>query len=124
MRGRRRVEPREVNQKRGEHLTVGFCCTKYATADINIDKWADAIHKAESNDNYGIISIPCVKGEQCRQYCKNTVYNTLVKYRKQRCRAGEDDLTCLARRYCPIGSDTDNGTCQYWKKNVKWFLDK
>ena len=87
-----------------------------------LDDWADAIRQAENNENYGIISIPCVKGEQCRKYCKNTVYNTLVKYREDRCKAGESDIDCLARRYCPIGSDTDDGTCQYWKDNVKYFL--
>ena len=88
-----------------------------------LDEYADAIHSAENNDNYGIISIPCVKGEQCRQYCKNTVYNTLIKYRLTRCKPEWGDLECIANRYCPVGSDTDDGTCQYWKKNVKWFLE-
>ena len=88
---------------------------------IDLDKWADAIHKAEGNDNYGIISIPC-SDKECRRYCMNTIYNTLVKYRSTRCHKGEADLDCLARRYCPIGSNTDDGTCQYWKGNVKYFL--
>ena len=89
--------------------------------EIDLDKWADAIHKAEGNDNYGIISIPC-SDKECRRYCMNTIYNTLVKYRSTRCHKGEADLDCLARRYCPIGSNTDDGTCQYWKGNVKYFL--
>jgi len=103
---------------------VLFLAKVCGAENYTLDQWADAIHKAENNDNYGIISIPCVKGTECRKYCKNTVYNTLVKYRESRCKASDDDLTCLANRYCPIGSDTDNGTCKYWKKNVKWFLEK
>lgn len=89
---------------------------------IDLDKWADAIFIAEGKYKatylYGIRSIPYETEEQARRYCKNTVYNTLVKYMEDRCEKGESDIDCLARRYCPVGSDTDNGTCQYWKDNV------
>lgn len=91
-------------------------------ADVNTNLWADAIFKAEGGYKatylYGIRSIPYETEAQARRYCKNTVYNTLVKYRKTRCNDGESDIDCLARRYCPVGSDTDNGTCKYWKNNV------
>lgn len=90
-----------------------------------MDQWADAIRFAEGNDNYGILSIPCIKGEQCRQYCKNTVRNTLIKYRATRCKVGESDLDCLARRYCPIGASNDpNNLNKNWKANVKFFLER
>ena len=101
-------------------VTVKGC----SASEIDLDKWADAIRKAEGNANYGIVSIKCnPKTDECRRYCKNTVYNTLVKYRSTRCRPDEDDLTCLARRYCPINSDTDNGTCINWGPNVSYFLE-
>ena len=94
--------------------------------EIDLDRWADAIFKAENSVNhpYGILMKGCDKDnpEYCRKICKNTVFNTLVKYRETRCKVGESDIDCLQRRYCPIGSDTDNGTCQYWKKNVLGFL--
>lgn len=94
---------------------------------VDLDRWADAIFKAENSVNhpYGILMEGCDKDhpDYCRKICKNTVYNTLIKYRSTRCRPGDDDLTCLANRYCPVGSDTDNGTCKYWKKNVKYFLN-
>jgi len=68
-------------------------CSQVAHASTyTLDQWADAIRLAEDNPNYGIISIPC-EGEQCRQYCKNTVYNTLIKYRSTRCKPSDDDLT-------------------------------
>ena len=95
--------------------------------DIDLDAYADAIFKAENSVNhpYGILMDGCDKNhpDYCRKLCKNTVHNTLTKYRAQRCKPGEDDLTCLANRYCPLNSDTDNGTCQYWKSNVKYFLN-
>lgn len=98
---------------------------KSCSADIDLDRWADAIRKAEGNPNYGIISIKCDSEAQCRQYCKNTVYNTLVKYRKTRCKDGESDLDCLARRYAPIGAENDpNNLNKNWKKNVKFYLEK
>lgn len=102
---------------------IFFMATTIHADEINLDKWADAIRQAEGNPNYGIISISCDNEEKCRKYCKNTIYNTLVKYRKERCKNGEADIDCLARRYAPINSDTDNGTNKFWKNNVKWFLE-
>jgi len=96
------------------------------SAEIDLDRWADAILKAEGNPNYGIVSIKCdPTTDECRRYCKNTVYNTLVKYRSIRCKKGEDDLTCLARRYAPIGAENDpTNLNKNWKKNVKYFLER
>lgn len=103
-------------------LLLMLICTKVRAEEIDLDKWADAIFIAEGGYSatylYGIRSIPYDSEAQARQYCKNTVYNTLIKYRDTRCKPGEDDATCLAKRYCPVDSDTDNGTCKYWKKNV------
>ena len=91
-----------------------------------LDDWADAIFKAENSKNhpYGIMLKGCTKDtpEFCRKACKRTVENTLIKYRNERCKDGEGDLECLSRRYCPINSDTDNGTCQFWNKNVNFYL--
>ena len=95
-------------------------------ASPDLDAWADAIFKAEGGYKatylYGIRSVKYKDEAEARRICKNTVYNTLVKYRESRCKVGESDIDCLAQRYCPVGSDTDNGTCQYWKRNVESFL--
>ena len=104
-------------------VTLILWCS-FANA-YTLDEWADAIRKAENNANYGILSIKCDNEAQCRQYCKNTVYNTIIKYRSTRCKEGEDDLSCLSRRYAPIGADNDpEGLNANWKKNVKYFLSK
>lgn len=108
-------------------LTLLFAMTLIAHAEktIDLDRWADAIRKAEGNPNYGIVSIKCDSEAQCRKYCKNTVYNTLVKYRESRCKSGESDLDCMARRYAPIGAKNDpNGLNKNWKKNVAYFLKR
>jgi len=94
-----------------------------AEREYTLDQWADAIRQAERNPNYGILSIPCNSEAQCRKYCKNTVYNTLVKYRADRCKEGESDIDCLARRYAPIGASNDpQNLNKNWKKNVLYFL--
>ena len=107
----------------GALLNVCALCHAYT-----LDEWVDAIFEAEGGEKatylYGIRSIPYDTPAQARQYCKNTVYNTLIKYRTIRCKDGESDIDCMARRYCPVGSDTDNGTCRHWKKNVQWFLNE
>ena len=98
-------------------------------AEPDLDKWADAIFKAENSVNhpYGIMLSGCTKDtpEFCRKACKQTVFNTLVKYRKERCKDGEPDIDCLARRYAPIGAENDpTGLNKNWKKNVLLFLGK
>ena len=93
-----------------------------------LDEWCDAIFQAEGGYEatylYGIRSVNYDSEQEARRICKNTVRNTLIKYRKTRCKENDTDLQCMSSRYCPIGSDTDNGTCQYWQKNVKYFLNK
>lgn len=103
--------------------TIAIGCPQIALGStIDLDAYADAIFKAEGGYKatylYGIRSIKYKDETEARQICKNTVFNTLVKYRSTRCKPGEADIDCLARRYCPINSDTDNGTCKYWKDNV------
>src|SRR3990167_248340 len=97
-----------------------------------LDQWADAIYKAECGTGpkptctylYGIRSVKYKDEAEARRICINTVRKTLFKYRSTRCKPGQSDIDCLSNRYCPIGSDTDNGTCKYWKKNVLSFLNK
>src|SRR3990167_7969048 len=92
-----------------------------------LDQWADAIKRAENSEKYpyGIKSVKCEGEAECRQVCKNTVKNTLVKYRESRCKAGEDGLTCLARRYAPSNAPDDpTGLNANWAKNVGFFLER
>ena len=106
--------------------TTAAVCQAYT-----LDQWVEAIYAAECGTGpkptctylYGIRSVKYKDKAEARAICKRTVERTLYSRRAQRCRPGEDDLTCLARRYCPINSDTDNGTCQFWKKNVKFWME-
>src|SRR3990167_7956854 len=107
-------------------LLIAVLCG--AEPAYTLDQWADSIFKAEGGAKatylYGIRSVKYKDEAEAREICKRTVYNTLVKYRATRCQEGQSDIDCLSNRYCPIGSDTDNGTCQFWKKNVLYFLNK
>ena len=109
-------------------LLVAALCSASTITEVELEAWADAIYKAENSVNhpYGIMLAGCDKDHSkfCRKACMQTIYNTLIKYRAQRCAIGETDISCLSRRYCPINSDTDSGTCQYWSKNVNYYLKK
>jgi hypothetical protein len=92
-------------------------------AGYSINQWVDAIRKAEGNDNYGILSIKCTPGEDCRKICANTVRNNYKRWIK----AGKKGtyLLFLANRYCPIGASNDpSGLNRHWPKNVKYFLER
>lgn len=104
-----------------------FCLLLISPAEAyTTDQWADAIFKAEGGYSasylYGIRSVPYKDEAEARQICKNTVYNTLVKYRNERC-PESGDIDCIANRYAPIGADNDpKGLNKNWKKNVLYFL--
>lgn len=101
-------------------LSVGKAEPKYTN-----DKIADAIYKAENSTKfpYGIVSIDTHGDEvYARKICLNTIRNQRRRHKAHEC--GLTYLACLAKRYCPIGAENDNGTNQYWLKNVKWFLEK
>ena len=106
-------------------LWLNLCALGHA---YTLDEYCNAIYRAEGGYGatylYGIRSVKYKDETEAREICKRTVYNTLVKYRATRCQEGQSDIDCLSNRYCPIGSDTDNGTCKYWKKNVLSFLNK
>lgn len=100
-------------------------------ADVDLDAYADAIYISEGGERavvpYGMFFKGCDWGhvDYCRKIVKNTVYNTLVKYRKDRCLDGEDDLECLERRYCPINDPKDVlGLNRYWIGNMRYYLWK
>ena len=83
----------------------------------------NAIYKAENSVKYpyGIKSID-TKGDEvyARKICFNTVRNQRVRHANHEC--GLDFITCLGKRYCPVGGELDDGRCKYWERNVKFFL--
>lgn len=89
----------------------------------SINQWANAIHKAEGNDNYGILSVKCEKGGNCRQICKNTVLNNYKRWKRGKSHISF--LRFLQRRYCAIGCFNDPaGLNKNWAKNVNYWLMK
>ena len=54
-------------------------------------------------------------------WCAATVRNQHRRHEAHDC--GLDFIACLARRYAPINCDNDNGTNQFWLKNVRWFME-
>jgi hypothetical protein len=90
-----------------------------------LDQWADAIHHAEGNDNYGIL-LPRGKRYKHTSYtqaCKNTVKH-LYRLWIVHCHHGLF-INYLGMVYCPVGASNDpQGLNKYWIDNVRYWLDK
>jgi hypothetical protein len=83
------------------------------------DQIANAIYLAEGGAKtahpYGILTK--YKVTTPRQACINT-----IAHAKRDWNGKGDFISFLGNRYCPVGCDNDNGTNQYWIKNVHYFL--
>ncbi len=109
-------------------LLVGAMCGRAQAGEINIEghslsAWSTAIRHAEGNANYGILSVQCTPGDDCRRICANTVRNNYKRWIK----AGRPGtyLDFLGNRYCPVGAINDpHGLNKNWVKNVKYWLAK
>lgn len=56
------------------------------------------------------------------QACLNTVNH---KHRDWVAKGSRGAFTAyLGSKYCPIGSDTDDGTCKNWIPNLEFYLTK
>lgn len=90
--------------------------------DINIEKLADAIYRAEGGENtnypYGILQ----KYEHTtpRQACINTIRHGLKDW------DGEGDfISFLGSRYAPLGVENDpRGLNKFWIGNVKFYYER
>ncbi len=98
--------------------------------DIDLDLWASAIYHAEGGEEavvpYGMFFDGCDwdNVDYCRKIVKNTVFNTLVRYRATRCKDGESDISCMQRRYCPLSDPRDTqGLNKNWQRNVLFYLN-
>lgn len=83
---------------------------------------ADAIYLSEGGSHtkhsYGILRH--YKHTDARMACINTIHHNIIRWFNTD--QQEPFLHYLARHYAPVDSDTDNGTNQYWLKNVSYWL--
>ncbi len=104
-------------------LMVSGCNEAFANNRIIIsdEKLCEAIHKAEGNDNYGILAH--YKHTSYRQACLNTIRHSRQRYVATHQKG--DFIVFLSQTYCPIGASNDpRGLNKNWVKNVKYFLMK
>lgn len=100
-------------------LLVG---SAFAVEDINVEKLADAINRAENSTKYpyGIKSINTHGDEvYARRICINTIKNNIKRYEASD--KSVDYITFLGNRYCPPTAHSLN---RHWVKNVKHFYYK
>lgn len=85
---------------------------------INVEILANSIYRAEGGSRtkhpYGILAR--YKHTTPRAACINTINHAMRDWNGK-----GDFIDVLQVRYCPVNSDTDNGTCKYWATNVKHF---
>ena len=103
-------------------LMVVFCRVSHAETieGYDINTWAEAIHHAEGNDNYGILAH--YKHTSYKQACINTVRHNYKRWTRLGSHGKYIDF--LSCRYAPIDCENDNGTNKYWEDNVKYWLYK
>jgi hypothetical protein len=94
-----------------------LCCGLARAEEVNVEKLANAIYKAENSKShpYGILTH--YKTTTPRQACINTIKHALKDWNGK-----EDFIVFLGGRYCPIGAKNDpKGLNKNWVKNVKHF---
>lgn len=95
-------------------LASSGCCYGYT-----LDQWADAIHHAEENDNYGILKHYKIS---YRQACKNTVLHKYHQWIKMGRRGRFIDY--LGSKYCPVGAlDDPHELNVNWIRNVSYYIE-
>ena len=88
---------------------------------IDINRLCEAIHKAEGNDNYGILTK--YKHTSPRQACINTIKHRIRDYNNNK--ETGDFIDYLGKTYCPVGASNDpNGLNKNWVRNVKYYYYK
>lgn len=88
-----------------------------AFAEINVERLANAIYRAENSKShpYGILTH--YKHTTPRQACINTINHALKDWR-----GNGDFIAFLGSRYCPVGVSNDpHGLNKNWVKNVTHF---
>ena len=102
------------------------CNIVYAEKQYDDEEICQAIYMAEGEERasqpYGINPeyIKCDSKVKCKQICLNTVRNNKRRYKEYGFNTHNSYLSFLASRYCPISEPN----CQYWLKNVKYYLEK
>ena len=89
------------------------------SAEINVERMADAIYRAEGGDKarvpYGVLSVKVKDKAEARRVCINSIRNNIKRWEK----AGKPStfIDFMADRWCPVASDPVGN--RNWKKNVK-----
>ena len=105
----------------GACVSFQGCAHADTIEGYSINQWVEAIHHAEGNDNYGILSVSCKKGSECKRVCANTVRNNYKRWR--RTAQSIPFVLFLQRRYCPLKASNDPSGLNYnWLNNFQWFL--
>ena len=91
----------------------------------SVERLADSIFLAEGGHKtrhpYGILTK--YKTTTPRQACLNTIRNQAKRHKEHGC--GLDFLSCLAKRYCPVGAENDPMNLNVnWLNNVRRLYAK
>lgn len=97
-------------------------CNQAVASEVDAERYCKAIYIIEGGSKtkhpYGILAK--YKTTTPKQACINTVAH---KYQDWVSKGQHGAFTAyLGSKYCPIGSDTDNGTCKNWVPNLEYHL--
>ena len=113
---------------------MGLLSVAAANIEPDYNAIADAIYWAEGgaiSKPYGIMKPYCtaMAPDKCRKGCIQTIEKRYKIWMKEGGRESglnrklEGFIAALSKSYAPVGAENDNGTNQYWTKNVLYYLN-
>ena len=109
-----------------KHMVVAVVIlagTNAWAVEVDRERLADAIYIAEGGSAtrhpYGILTK--YKTTTPRQACINSIKSAEKRYIGN---SVEGLIAEMGRVYCPVNCENDNGTNQYWVKNVIYWYNK
>lgn len=108
------------------HASNKIVAKQTFVAGFSLDRWCEAIKLAENSKKYPYGIIQRYRHTTPLQACRNTILHYWRDYSKLPLKTRQKNafLNYAQNRYCPIGSNTDNGTCKNWARNVGYYLEK
>lgn len=98
---------------------IAASCGVVHASEIDIEKLANAIYKAENSKKHPYGILKKYKTTTPRQACINTIKSNLKRWNGK-----GDFILYLSRTYAPIGASNDpSGLNRYWVSNVKYHYE-
>jgi hypothetical protein len=101
------------------YIVLMLACHSCKGEEINVERFADAIRRAEGDRYYGVRSIPVHSEAEARRVCINSIRNNIKRWE----RSGRTNsfYQSMGARWCPIAADPIGN--RNWTNNVRQIYE-